>query len=281
MVNPAPVLLWLSLAPLAAQSLEVYSEFRRVNLQGAVVAADRGGRPREILSPAVARNAYASFHLVVSVPQKVPFLLYVGQNPEKAVSVEVYREVYIQSGGEWIPDRLEPVTLPVRGMMPEDATSVAFWLDVWVSDHGPARRIKLEPQLNVGDRWIIYPMEVRIKQARVPPLGDRRTAQARLADPADTAARGPLRSYLCGTPEAAAPAPLSIRRLIARNARQDMALARSLEAKLGREKITAAMLNALEAGDRQTWCAAPVYPTGRGPEWYLRIRDFLLRAEDP
>src|ERR1017187_5385935 len=50
----------------AAQTVTVYSEFTRVDPFGQVVRADRGANePREILSPAIARNALSSFHVVV------------------------------------------------------------------------------------------------------------------------------------------------------------------------------------------------------------------------
>ncbi len=275
-------IIWLAMAPwAAAQSLKVYSEFRRINPQGEVAAPDRGGRPREILSPAVARNAFASFHLVVSLPPNVPFILHIGQNPENAVRVDVYREIFVKLGREWIPDGLEQVALPFRGLIPEDCRSLAFWMDVWVPDTGPARRIKVEPQLNFGDRWIIYPMEVRIKHVRVPPVASARGARAQIGHPSDAAARRALQDYLCGGTQATPDGPPTVRRMIGRNARQDMALAQRLESRLGRDQITSALLGTLGASHLRAWCAEPAFPTDRGPEWYLGIRDFLFRAEDP
>lgn len=276
------ILIWLVVAPpLAAQSLEVYSEFRRIDPLGSVVTQDRGGRPREILSPAVGRNAFASYHLIVSLPTNTPFVLHVGQNPENSVRVDLYREIYVQNGGQWIPDALEKAPLPVRGVFPEDCQALAFWMDVWTPDRGPSRRIKLEPQLNFSGRWIIYPMEVRIKYARVPPVGHPPGTRAGIADPTDHAARGALQSYLCGGREAPPESPLTIRRMIARNAQQDMALARALERKMGRDTIAGGLLKALGASDLPGWCAAPSFPGDAGPEWYLKLRDFLLRAQVP
>ena len=74
-----------------AQSLEIYSEFQRVDPFGNIVPMDRALRPREILSPAVARNAFASFHIVVSVPPKESYFLYVLPNPLNACRVALYR----------------------------------------------------------------------------------------------------------------------------------------------------------------------------------------------
>lgn len=279
----ARIFVWLAVAPWAgAQTLEVYSEFRRVDPEGEVVAPDRVGQRREILSPAVARNAFASFRVVVSMPANVPFYLHVGQNPENSVVVKLYREISVKQGAAWIPDVLEEVEQPYRGAVAEDVKSVSFWMDLWVPDRGPARRIKVEPQLHFEDRWVIYPMEVRIKQARVPSGAYLRGAQASVGDPADTAVRPILTNYLCGSSDrrTAADGPLTIRRMIARNARQDMALAQRLEKVRGREEVRGAMLNVLGADDSKAWCAEPSFPGANGPEWYLRIRDYLFRTED-
>ena len=54
----------LLLLPLAAQPLTVFSEFARIDATGKVTSpAD----PREILSPALARNAFSSFQIVVEL----------------------------------------------------------------------------------------------------------------------------------------------------------------------------------------------------------------------
>ncbi len=274
-------LMGVSTAGAQSQSLTVYSELRRINPEGRIVKADQGGNAREILSPAMPRNGFLSFHLVVQAPQKERFTLYIGQNPERAVRVDVYREIYEKQGEEWIPDALELVKLPFDGMISEDRTTASFWVDLWVSGRGAPQRIKVEPQLYVQGRWTIYPMEVRIKAVVMPVSGSPHGASGAVAQSSDIALRGVLRSYLCGTSTHSPAGPLSIRRMIARNASQDMALARSLEPKLGRESITSAMLGALEAPDLKRWCSAPSFPAEAGPEWYLRIRDFLYRAEDP
>ena len=48
--------------------LEIYSEFQRVDPFGRIISNDRAQRPREILSPAIPRNGFASFHIVVTAP---------------------------------------------------------------------------------------------------------------------------------------------------------------------------------------------------------------------
>ncbi len=177
-----------------SQPLRVYSEFAQIDASGKVTAP---AEPREILSPAIARNAFTSFQVVVDVPAGTPYQLYVAQNPENAVEVTLYRE----NG-----DKLERVTQPVSG----DNTQV-FWMDLWTARDAPVRRIKVEPQLHVNNDWVIYPMEARVMSATVPD-GER---------PA-----GGMRNYLCETAEAVrSPDTVSVEGLRSRNAQQDVALA--------------------------------------------------------
>ena len=148
-----PALLLVVSASFAAsgQPLRVYSEFARIDAAGKVTAP---AEPREILSPAIVRNGYSSFQVVVDVPKGTPYQLYVAQNPENAVQVTLYRE----NG-----DKLEPVTQPVSG----DSSQV-FWMDLWTARDAPVARIKVEPQLHVNNDWVIYPMEGRVMNATVP-----------------------------------------------------------------------------------------------------------------
>src|SRR5579862_8043588 len=114
-VKTAALLLVMSASFAAnAQPLRVYSEFAQIDAAGKVTAP---AEPREILSPAIARNAFSSFQVVVDVPRGTPYQLYVAQNPENAVEVTLYRE----NG-----DKLERVEQPVSG----DRTQV-FWMDLW------------------------------------------------------------------------------------------------------------------------------------------------------
>jgi len=134
-----------------SQPLRVYSEFARIDGSGRVTAP---AEPREILSPAIARNAFSSFQVVVEVPRGTAYQLYVAQNPENAVEVTLYRE----NG-----DKLERVEQPVSG----NSTQV-FWMDLWTARDAPVARIKVEPQLHVNNDWVIYPMEARVMSAAVP-----------------------------------------------------------------------------------------------------------------
>ena len=257
-------------AALRAQSLEIYSEFQRVDPFGSIVAVDRAEHPREILSPAAARNGHASFHVVVSVPPKTNYLLYIVTNPLDACRVALYKEHFVKTGGGWIPDTLAEVQrLPDFGAMPDPDEDIpgqntrVYLLDVWVPPDASPGRFRLEAQLKVG-YWIVRPMEVRVISARVPDRSagrepGRTATLPRVEESADAAATAVLNDYISGAFNPTPAKPLTVRDIIRRNAIQDMALAGSPQA-----------LEQLRKGlpSRKTL----------GAEWYLRIRD-LVYAE--
>src|SRR5262249_12902406 len=256
---------WIAAARLVSQTLEVHSEFLRVNPQGEILAADATPKPREILSPALVRNGFASFQIVVRSPRPTNYFLFVGSNPPNVFRTEIYKETFVKRGDDWIPDTLEPLRSPNLDSIPGGGvprqTACAYLLDVWVPRDTPAGTVRLEAQLKVGD-WTIYPMEVRILPVTVP-------ATAKLGDPLpeiggrlDEAVMAPLLAFLNGKPSGPAGrrAPQTLRDVVRRNAEQDMALARALDSgalrSLFRQKLEAPSL---------------------GGEWYLEVRDLIYR----
>jgi hypothetical protein len=231
------LLLAFAAAVLRAQSVQVYSEFAQINDAGELVAP---ANPREILSPAVARDAFSSFQIAIQVPQGTKFRLYVGQNPDDAAKVTLYRR---RAG------KLEPVELPYSGESPQ-----VLWMDLWIDANAPVRRVKIEPQVGIDDDWVTYPMEVRVMEPVVP--GSAFTAE--VASPFEV-----MRAFLCGTKMR----PLAGRipagaDLLFRNAQQDLALAAAGSLPLRDEmKKTMGGCNATPPAD---------------PEFYLRLRDYLF-----
>ena len=125
---------------LSAQSVQVYSEFAQLNHAGEVVAPEN---PREILSPAVPRNACSSFQLAIQVPRGAKFLVYIGQNPDNAVKVTLYRRDGWQAGADCDALRRCVVTSIVDGSLGE-------------------RRCSSTPRENraaigIGGNWVTYP----------------------------------------------------------------------------------------------------------------------------
>lgn len=230
----------------AAQSLRVYSEFVKLDSLGNASAPEN---PREILSPAVGRNAFSTFQIAIQVPPGKQFTVRVGLNPENAVNVTLYRETdeQLRYGGT----KLERIVEPWEG-----AATQILWMDLWVDKDAPVRRIKVEPQLFVDGDWVIYPMEVRVRDQQVPgPNGREAAVASSFLDPFSV-----MRASLCKQ-------PLSIPALTAitpaglryRNARQDVAMAEAAS-DADREDLK----------KRIGGCNA-VMPSD--PEAYLRVRD--------
>ncbi|MDQ6664464.1 MAG: hypothetical protein M3Z23_08730 [Acidobacteriota bacterium] len=277
-----------TIVTMEAQTLQVFTEFERLDPYGNILAIDRGSHPREILSPAVARNAYTSFQIAVTAPPNTNYFLYVVTNPGDLFRIALYKEQFVHSGDRWIPDTLEPTQLPCFGVMPDaelgvaDQTTRLYLLDVWVPRETLVRRVRLEILLKTGG-WIVAPMEVRVVAATVPDPaqigniaytgGPLPPVEAR----SDTAAWGPIADYLAGIPDTRGNGPLALRSVVRRNAEQDMALARAIEA--ARYPRAAAIDILLQAGNEISaeWSKNPIFPDELGSEWYLKIRDLLFR----
>jgi hypothetical protein len=279
------ILLTWAASHLPAQSLEVYSEFQRVDPFGRIVAADRGETPREILSPAVARNGFASFHVVVSVPPQTNYFLYVVTNPVNACRVALYREHFARTNDGWVPDALSEVRrLPDFGAVPDPDEQIPgqntrlYLLDIWIPPEAVAGRFRLEVQLKVG-YFIVRPLEIRVLDARIPdPAAALKPGAPEslpgIEEPADASAAAPVAQYIAGELAAGEPAlpgdhPVTVRGIIRRNAVQDMALARLLDRnKAGPDKM------------KERW-STPAGSRPLGAERYLRIRDFVYRESTP
>ena len=263
-------ILLLAAPALAAQSLDIYSEFQRVDPYGGIVAADRAPVPREILSPGVARNGWASFHVAVHAPANNSYLLYVMTNPVNACRVAMYKEHFVKTAAGWIPDRLTELhRLPDYGFMPDpddgvpEQTTRVYLLDLWIPPDSGTGRFRLEVQLKTGT-WEIRPMEIRVLDARIPEraIGGGMAALPPVDSPADFAAMGPMADFLSGGASRACPPLETVRAAICRNAAQDMALARRVSS-----------VDAMRG-----WFLGFNLPRALGAEWWLRVRDRLFAA---
>jgi hypothetical protein len=232
------------------------------------VAPDRAWTPREILSPAVARNGFTSFHVAVTVPPKESYFLYILPNPVTACRVAVYKEHFVQTPAGWIPDRLTEVQrLPDFGVMPdpddgiEGQTTRVYLVDLWLPPNADVARFRLEVQLKVAD-WTVRPMEVRVVEARFPEVGvgpDRPLPPVEYG--ADAAAVEVWGNYLAARTLSMPPPGLTVRGILRRNAVQDVAL--------GGRSITERALDLLRAN-------TTFRPRPFGAEWWLRVRDRLF-----
>jgi len=281
-VSHRAVVLLLLAGPVVAQSLRVLSEFQRVDPFGEVVAADRTPQPREILSPGVARNAFASFQIAATVPERTPFFLFVQTNPPDVFQISLYEELYVKTGAGWIPDALEPAKVPAFGTLPylplpiPKQNTLSYWLDLWVPANTPVQRVRLEVLMKVGRGWVMYPMEVRVLAAVAPSVPDHHAALPPATARADASVVGPFRSFLCNARETGRSERLSTRGLIHRNALQDMALAQSLDA-ANQGDVRAVILGRIGLTGRSRWCKSPFAAGELETEWFLRLRDLIYR----
>jgi len=277
----ATVLLLLA-GPVAAQSLRVLSEFQRVDPFGEVVAADRMRQPREILSPGVARNAFASFQIAATVPERNPFFLFVQTNPPEIFHISLYEELYVKTDAGWIPDALEPAKVPTFGALPylpspiPKQNTLSYWLDLWVPADAPVQRVRLEVLMKIGSGWVMYPMEVRVLPSVAPTVQEHHAALPPITARSDAPVWGPFRNLMCNARESGREERLSTRRLIRRNALQDVALARSLDA-AHQGDVRAAIVGRVGLGDRARWCQSPLATGELDTEWLLRVRDLIYR----
>jgi hypothetical protein len=242
------------------------------------VAPDRGWRePREILSPAVARNGFATFHVAVTAPPRESYFLYVLPNPVSACRVFLYKEHFVRTGAGWIADRLTEVhRLPDFGVMPDPddgvdgQTTRVYLLDLWLPPNADVARFRLEVQLKVGD-WTVRPMEVRVSSLRVPELSAGVYGELPgIGRPADTAAMAPFAGYLAGAPLKLPGSPATVRDAIRRNAAQDMALAQAVSpAGFAQRAMDLFQLN------------SAFRPRPYGAEWWLRLRDWIFAETRP
>jgi len=264
------------------QSLRVLSEFQRVDPFGDVVPVDRTPQPREILSPGVARNAFASFHVVVTAPEREPFFVYVQTNPADVFQISLYKELYVKTENGWIPDALEPVKLPAFDTLPylplpiPGQNTVSYWMDIWVPAETTVQRVRLEVLLKIGRGWIEYPMEVRVMPAVAPTVQERQVAFPPATARAAAAVDGPFRNFLCNEREKGQEERLTVRRLIHRNAVQDLALARAAQG----QDLRAELMRRSGVSDKKRWCQSPAAATP-GTEWFLRVRDAIYQKSGP
>ena len=214
--------------------LHLYSEFQRIRPDGSIVEADRADIPQEIISPALIRNGFTTFHVAVTGRPRILYWMVLQTNPANVLGIRVYRE---QHGSNGIPDRLieEAKPLYFLGVMPDlpvERTTHVYLIDVWTPPDTPVDRIRFEVLAKTGE-WVVAPMEARVIAARVPDIPEKGCCGA-LPEPdrpADTAAWTPLFAALAGGTSPLPPTPGTLRSVIMRNAMQDAALVRSFDAR--------------------------------------------------
>jgi len=255
-----PAVLFLA-ASLSAQTLKIHSEFQRFDPFGQVLPMDRALGPREILSPAVARNAFASFHVALTAPPRTNYFYSVQTSPPGIFRIRLYRERFIRYGAQWIPDILEEERDPYFGFgalpdpqanIPGQTTQV-YLLDIWVPPQVTPGTVRLEFLVKTAF-WRVAPLEVRVLPVTMPDQNPS-LIPVPLSPPEQPADANAWQAL------GAVPALLqlpSVRSIIWRNAQQDAALAGP-------------------ALFHQIWQAA-AQRSLTGPESYLKLRDLAFQV---
>jgi hypothetical protein len=266
-----------ALAP--AQTIRVVSEFTRIRPDGEVVSFDRGERVREILSPATARNAYATYRVVVEAPTGQPYTIHIGQNPESSCEVRLYQEGYARVGEEWVPDELTLQSLPVTASLPAGQKVQTYLLDLFIPEATGTGRFRVEVQIWANDRWTIYPMEIRPRQIRSPVRVEAQGPLPEVGVRADQGSMTPLREVLCQEQGKVTTAPVNARALLVRNVRQDLKVG---ESRIPSESFDGVAGMILKAGGwsgvAKEFCGGRAVPAPNGPEWWLKARDYLYQG---
>ena len=134
--------------PAGAQQLRFYSEFQRFDPWGQPVQYDRDLYPREIISPAMARNGHLSLHVVVTAPQGTNYFLYTASNPPGFLTLTLYRERFVPCGFSYCPDWLTEQQSPSFGAIPESLYEMqgqntrSYLLDIYATPGTPVGRIR-------------------------------------------------------------------------------------------------------------------------------------------
>jgi hypothetical protein len=272
----------------AGQTAIVTSEFVRYRPDGVVVSSDQAPKYRELLSPAVARNAHFTFRVTVVFskadgpgdrqPEGSPYTLHIAQNPENSAQIQLFQENYSEIAGEWIPDKLKLVEMPHGASLAKGQVAQSYVVDMFVPGEAEAnQRFRIEVQFHRGDGWMILPMEVRVRQARVDAKFEAAGAPI-VAGPLSKVVDLPLNGYLCGVKTKASLQPEDAgRALLLRNLQEDFNLARQREKNDTREGVVFMLLKAAGITDLPAFCAGKAAPSG-GPEWWLKVRDYLYQG---
>ncbi|HXJ42845.1 MAG TPA: hypothetical protein VNH18_26420 [Bryobacteraceae bacterium] len=263
--------LFLSLCGVVAQAQEIniYSEFQRFGPLGNVVRQDYEPNPRELLSPAVPRNGHLTVRVVVNAPPPTNFFIYAGSNPPDVLKITIYREHFAPCGMDYCPDWLTEVHSPTFGAVPEsinwlnNQNTRSYIFDIWVPPNVPPRRVRIEALLKTGT-WMVAPLEVRVIEPTVPSSANLPHVRdiADRTEPASVTAHRQFLRWMGGAPPEMPPSILRVNDLIQRNAAEDMLLAEAM---------------GLRTQPMNFMAWTPFLFPQTGPEWYLRVRDYIYR----
>jgi hypothetical protein len=151
-----------------AQSITAAAEFFRPDPTGTMIEAHG---PQRTVSLRTARNAYVSFHLIVSQihgPYEIRLDL--------PLATDLYREWFHLNAADsrYYPDALIPIHSGYRSAIPEpdnripNQTSQSFFADVWVPSSAKPGTYQGKAELIAGERTTALPIVIEVLPAVVP-----------------------------------------------------------------------------------------------------------------
>ena len=159
--------------------LTALPEHLRPDPFGAIVEADRtaGAAPVHAIALETARAAYASCHLVATVPEGGDYQLELKPfSAESGIHVDLYREWfhYLPAVKQYYPDALLPAPGPYRLRLPESdnripkQTAQAFWMDAWVPANSHPGSYETRAILRAGGKVVELPIKLKVLAVVVP-----------------------------------------------------------------------------------------------------------------
>lgn len=251
--------------------LRIYSEFERFNAAGDLIDNTPGRTPPEIISPAVVRNSFTSFHVAVTARPGILYWFAVQSNPADVFGIKVYKES--ASPPSSILDELHEEAKPsyFLGQMSANGKDV-YLLDIWTPPNADVRTVRFEVLVKEA-YWVVAPMEIRIQAARVPELNLAVCCDSLPApdQPSDVFAWEALLTGFTGARQSFIASPATVRSVIHRNAMQDTALIAALkpvEQRMLMERVLADLMRIYTSG---------LIRFTSGGDAYLAIRRLVMK----
>ena len=251
--------------------LRIYSEFERLNAFGDLIDETPGRTPPEIISPAVTRNSFTSFHVAVTARPGILYWFAIQSNPADTFRVRVYKESASPSSA--VLDQLteEPKATYFLGVMSAMGTDV-YLVDIRTPADAPVRTVRFEVLVKEA-YWVVAPMEIRIQEARVPKVNTGVCCDSLFdsnRSPDGVAWEALLTAFTGAQPPFFA-APANVRSVIRRNAIQDAALIRTLPPatqKMLMERVLSELMRHYTSG---------LIRFDSGGDAYLALRRLLIK----
>ena len=162
---------------LPALDLRALPEYLRPDPFGNIVPGDRtspGAGYAASVDLASPRGGYASFQLVVSLPEGGPYSI--GLTVPAPLEADVFREWFHlgEAGKQPVPDALAPVSVPIRSRLPEpdnriaNQTTQAFWVDLWIPRRVKAGTYTGSADLTSNGQRKTLPIRIAVLEAEFP-----------------------------------------------------------------------------------------------------------------